>query len=283
MKSYRSSKKAANRVVYAALTVLSIAWLLPIAWLIMTSFRGEGGAFTLYLIPKQWTFGNYMRLFTDTKLFSYPRWFTNTLVVSVCCAVFSSLFVLMISYILSRLRFPSRRGLLNLGLILGMFPGFMAIIAVYFIIKALGLSESLLALILVYSGGAGLGYFVCKGFFDTIPRAMEEAAIIDGATLYSVFWRVVLPLSRPIVIYTIIAAFMAPWGEFIVARYIMRDNYQNYTVALGLWQMLQREFRQTYFTRFCAGSVLIAIPITAVFIKLQQFYIEGVTGGSVKG
>jgi len=249
----------------------------------MTSFRGESGTFTLYLIPKHWTLNNYIHLFTNTRLFSYPRWFLNTLIVAVFTMLFSSAFVLMTSFTLSRLRFRARRGLLNIGMILGMFPGFMAMVAIYFIIKGLGLSQSLIALILVYSGAAGLGYLICKGFFDTIPKAIEEAAMLDGANKFRVFISIILPLSRPIVIYTVITSFMAPWGEFILARYIMRDNYQNYTVALGLWQMLQREFRQEYFTEFCAGAVLIAIPITLLFIKLQKFYIEGITGGSVKG
>jgi arabinogalactan oligomer/maltooligosaccharide transport system permease protein len=136
---------------------------------------------------------------------------------------------------------------------------------------------------LVYSGGAGLGYYIAKGFFDTIPKSLDEAALIDGATKNDIFWKIILPLSRPIIIYTVLVSFLAPWMDFIFVSVIMRDNYDNYTVALGLWKMLNREFVFTYFTRFAAGSILVAIPISVLFIIMQKFYVEGVTGGSVKG
>jgi arabinogalactan oligomer/maltooligosaccharide transport system permease protein len=197
--------------------------------------------------------------------------------------IISTLFVLMVAYTLSRLRFKFRKPMMNIALILGMFPGFMAMIAIYYVIKSIGLQQSLLALVLVYSGGAGLGYFIAKGFFDTIPFSLDEAALIDGATKNDVFWKITLPLSKPIIIYTVLMSFMAPWMDFIFVSVIMRDNYEMYTVALGLWKMLDREVIYEYFTRFAAGSVLVAIPISALFILMQRFYVGGVTGGSVKG
>jgi arabinogalactan oligomer/maltooligosaccharide transport system permease protein len=222
-------------------------------------------------------------LFTDNQLFDFGRWYANTLIVAIFTMILSTLFVLMVAYALSRLRFKARRPLMNIILILGMFPGFMAMIAIYYIIKASGLSQSLFALVLVYSGGAGLGYYIAKGFFDTIPKSLDEAALIDGATKNDIFWKIILPLSRPIIIYTVLVSFLAPWMDFIFVSVIMRDNYNNYTVALGLWKMLNREFVFTYFTRFAAGSILVAIPISVLFIIMQKFYVEGVTGGSVKG
>ncbi|MDD4429678.1 MAG: sugar ABC transporter permease [Paludibacter sp.] len=272
-----------NTTIYTVLTILSILWVLPILWLVITSFRAEPGAWTPYILPKEYTTSNYTRLFTETALFNYPRWFMNTLIVAIFSCIITTILNLMTSYTLSRLRFKSRKAILNIGLILGMFPGFMSMIAVYFLLKAIGLTQSLVSLILIYSSGAGLSYYIAKGFFDTIPKSLDEAAIIDGATQNMVFWKIILPLSKPIVIYTALMAFMAPWLDFIFVSVIMKDNYNNYTVALGLWQMLTRENIYQYFTQFCAGAVLISIPITLLFIKMQKYYVEGVTAGGVKG
>jgi arabinogalactan oligomer / maltooligosaccharide transport system permease protein len=283
LKGYNRRTKAINGVIYAILTILSIIWLIPLAWLLIISFRKEPGAFTNYILPKGYTFDNYIKLFTETQLFNYPRWFGNTLIVAIFSCMISTLFILGISYALSRLRFKMRKPLLNIALILGMFPGFMSMIAIYHILKAIGLEQSLLALVLVYSGGAGLQFYISKGFFDTIPITLDEAATIDGASKSTIMWRITLPLSRPIITYCVLTSFLAPWLDFIFVSVIMKDNYQNYTIALGLYQMLTRENVYRYFTQFCAGAVLIAIPITALFIIMQKNYVEGVTAGSVKG
>lgn len=283
MKSVQTKQKISNGITYAVLSVLSVIWLAPIAWLIMQSFRKEGGAFTKYIIPKEWTLDNYTRLFTETDLFNFPRWFLNTLVVAIFSCIISTILVLLTSYAFSRLRFKARKPMMNVILVLGMFPGFMAMIAIYHILKAFGLSQSLVSLVLVYSSGAAMGYYIAKGFFDTIPRAIDEAALIDGATKNQVFWHIVMPMSKPVVVYTILTSFIAPWVDFIFVSVIMKDNYQNYTVALGLFQMLSRENIQKYFTEFCAGAVLIAIPITFLFIKMQKYYVSGVTAGGAKG
>jgi len=279
----KNKNKIINVLIYSVLSMLSIVWVFPIFLLISISFRTSDGPILRSIMPDQFTINNYVRLFTDNKLFDFGRWYMNTLLVAVFTMILSTLFVLMVAYALSRLRFKARRPLMNLILILGMFPGFMAMIAIYYIIKASGLSQSLFALVLVYSGGAGLGYYIAKGFFDTIPKSLDEAALIDGATKNDIFWKIILPLSRPIIIYTVLVSFLAPWMDFIFVSVIMRDNYNNYTVALGLWKMLNREFVFTYFTRFAAGSILVAIPISVLFIIMQKFYVEGVTGGSVKG
>ncbi len=283
MKNARVRSSIANTVIYIVLSLMAILWLLPILWLVLTSLRAEQGAWIPYILPKAYTLNNYVRLFTETDLFNYPRWFLNTLIVAVFTCLISTILVLTTSYTLSRLRFRSRRKLMNVGLILGMFPGFMSMIAIYYILKAMGLSQTLLALVLVYSGGAALGYYIAKGFFDTIPRVLDEAAIVDGANQNQIFWKVILPLSKPIVIYTVLMAFMAPWVDFIFVSIIMKDNYNKYTIALGLYQMITRENIYKYFTQFCAGAVLIAIPITILFIYMQKYYVEGVTGGAVKG
>jgi len=272
-----------NTFIHLILSIMSVIWLLPIAWLVLVSFREEPGAYTPYLIPKSFTLSNYTRLFTETKLFNYPRWFLNTFIVAVLTCLISTMLILLTSYALSRLRFKLRKPMMNIALVLGMFPGFMSMIAVYHILKAFGLTQSLAALVLVYSGGAALGYYISKGFFDTIPKSIDEAAMLDGASKSQIFWKITLPLSKPIVVYTILTAFMGPWMDFIFVSVIMKDNYRNYTVALGLYQMLTRENIYQYFTRFAAGAVLIAIPITIIFIYMQKYYVSGITGGSVKG
>lgn len=280
---YKTRRRLANAAVYAILTVLAVVWLLPIAYLLLQSFRAEAGAYTPYLLPKAYTVDNYTALFTDTALFPFPRWLGNTLVVAVCSCLLSTALILMLSYCFSRLRFPSRQWLMNAGLILGMFPGFMAMIAVYHLLKLVGLDGSLAALVLVYSAGACLGYFIAKGFFDTLPRALDEAATIDGATRNDIFWRITLPMSGPIVVYTALTSFIAPFADFIFVSVIMKDRYESYTVALGLYQMISRENVYAYFTRFCAGAAVVAVPITLLFLLLQRYYVEGVTGGAVKG
>jgi len=283
IKNMKSRERFSNGIIYTVLSFLSFIWLLPIAWLVLVSFRAEPGAYTDYIFPKTYTLDNYIKLFTDTKLFNYPRWFMNTLIVAVVTCAVSTIIVLLTSYALSRLRFKLRKPMMNVALVLGMFPGFMSMIAVYHILKAFNLTQSLFALVLVYSGGAALGYYISKGFFDTIPKSIDESAMLDGASKNTIFWKITLPLSKPIVIYTILTSFIAPWMDFIFVSVIMKDNYANYTVALGLFQMLSRENIYQYFTRFAAGAVLIAIPITLLFIYMQKYYISGVTGGSVKG
>ena len=279
-----AKNRLSNAVVYLILTLLSIFWLAPIFWLILTSFRGdETGAYASQVFPQSFTLDNYINLFKNTTLFNYPRWFLNTFAVAVFTCLLSTFMVLMISYAFSRLKFPSRKRFMDIGLVLGMFPGFMAMIAVYHLLKAVGLDQKLISLVLVYSSTAALGYFVAKGFFDTIPKSLDEAATIDGASKNQIFFKIILPLSKPIVVYTALTSFIAPWVDFIFVSVIMKDNYQNYTVALGLYQMLTRENISRYFTQFCAGAVVVSIPITLIFLWMQKYYVGGVTGGAVKG
>ena len=239
----------------------------------------------MYFWPQQWTFDNYIGLFTDTDKFNFPRWYGITLVISVVVTLIQTTIVLITSYALSRLRFKMRKPLMNLMLVLGMFPGFMSMTAVYFILKLVGLTQNmgLVGLILVYVASSCMGYYICKGFFDTIPKSLDEAARIDGANRQTVFFKIILPLAKPIIIYTILTAFMAPWGEYMFASLIVNGDPDNFNIAVGLWEMLNRETINEYFTRFCAASVVVSIPITILFFCLQRYYVQGVTGGSVKG
>lgn len=262
--------------------VLAIVWILPIVWIVLTSFRAEGGAFVQYFVPKSYTFQNYVTLFNNPD-FPFLQWFLNTLMVSAVTCVISTLIIIAMAYSLSRLRFKFRGPFLKIALVLNMFPGFMSMIAIYYILKAMNLTQSLVALILVYSSGAALGFYIAKGFFDTIPMALDESAMIDGATKFQIFTKITLPLSKPIVVYTALMAFMAPWMDFIFAKIILGDATHKYTTAIGLYSMMTKTTQNSLFMTFTAGCVVIAIPITILFIFMQRYYVEGITSGAVKG
>lgn len=283
IKSYKLKRGLANTFIYVVLAVLGLIWISPLIYLVLHSFRDEGLSTVSYLLPKTYSFKNYIELFTDTATLNFPRWFMNTFVVAIFSCIISTLAVLMVSYSFSRLRFKARKPLINIGMILGMFPGFMTMIAIYYLLKAMGLTQTLVALVICYSAGAGLGYQISKGFFDTIPRALDEAATIDGATRNQIFWKIILPMSKPIVVYTVLTSFIGPWTDFILAKIIMGDNRDNYTVAIGLQTMVSLEFKVNYFKRFLAGSVIVAVPISILFLFMQRYYVEGVTAGGVKG
>ena len=284
-KRYRSKKlweKTSLALIYAVLIIISLIWLVPFFMLIILSFRGEHvGISADYLFPKQWSFYNYIKLFTETK---FLTWYGNTMLVSVVVTVFQTVIVLMTSYALSRLRFKMRKPLMNLMLILGMFPGFLSMTAVYFVLKEINLTQNLLGLMLVYTASSAMQYYICKGFFDTIPKSLDEAARIDGASRHTIFVKIILPLAKPIIIYTILTAFIAPWGEYMFSSFIMLGDPDKFTVAVGMKSWLDNStMASEYFTVFCAAAVVVSIPITALFIWLQRYYVEGITGGSVKG
>ena len=264
--------------------ILASIWIIPIVWLFVTSLSGYKGIYTARFFPETWTFQNYIQLFFEPDtVVNFPAWFKNSMIIGVCTCVISTAFVLMVAYAMSCMRFPSRKRLMSLSMILGMFPGFMSMIAIYHFMKAIGLDQTLLALILVYSGGAALNYYIAKGFFDTIPKTLDEAARIDGATRHTIFWKIILPNAKPIVVNTAINAFIAPWVDFIFVSVIMKDNYNNYTVAKGLYTMVDKANIFEYYTSFCAGAVLVSIPIVCLFIRLQKYYVAGVTAGAAKG
>jgi len=270
---------------HALLTLLALIWLTPILWLVLTSFGVDEGPNIRSFFPDGFTLRHYQELlFSPGSVSNFPRWFTNTLIVAVFTCAISTAFVLMTAYAMSFLRFRGRRGLMKTAVILNLFPGFLGMIAVYFILREVGLTNSLLGLILVYSGPAGVDYLIAKGFFDTVSRNLREAAYLEGANEWTVFRRIVLPLAKPIVVYTVISSFLFPWMDFIYASIIMSSGVAaDKTVALGLFSMVDKVNRNRYFAQFCAGGVLVSIPISVLFIIMQKFYVEGVTAGSVKG
>lgn len=278
-------KTIGNILVYIILTALSVIWLFPIVWIVLISFKKDKGMYMSTLFPKEYWFGNYKKLFTDTNIINFPQMFLNTLIIAVFCCIISTFFVLCVSYVMSRMRFRMRKPFMNVALILGMFPGFMSMIATYYILKSIGLTQGSMiriALIMVYSGGSGLGFYIAKGFFDTIPKSVDEAAYIDGATRWQVFTRITMPLSKPIIVYTILNSFMGPWLDFIFCKVICGTDQRFYTVSVGLWSMLEKEYVFQWFNCFAAGAVVVSVPIAVLFLVMQKFYQEGVSG-AVKG
>lgn len=292
MKSLKARRILSNGLIYLLLIVLSIIWLSPIVWLVLQSFAGEGIAARQSFYPSSWTFDNYIALFATPGENAgpldgmFPKWFLNTLIVAICTCIISTLFVLLTSYALSRFRFKARGIFMKMNLVLGMFPGFLSMIIMYWVMKEIfHLQGNYWSLVILYAAGSGAGFYISKGFFDTISRSIDEAAMIDGATRNQIFWNIILPLAKPIVVYTILTSFMSPWGDYITSSYIIGlQNPDNWTVAIGLYQMISNnEYIMEYYTQFAAGAVFVAIPTTLLFIFLQKYYVSGVTGGAVKG
>ncbi len=267
------------------LAVLAVIWLTPILWLVVTSFGVDEGPNIRSFFPEEYTFAHYKELlFSPGSVSNFPQWFLNTFLIAVFTCLISTSFVLMTAYAMSFLRFKGRRGMMKTAIILNLFPGFLGMIAVYFILREIGLTNSLTGLVIVYSAGAGVDYLIAKGFFDTVSRSLREAAYLEGANEATVFRKIILPLAKPIVVYTVINSFLLPWMDFVYASIIMSSGVAaDKTVALGLFSMVDKVNRNTYFAQFCAGGVIVSIPISVLFIIMQKFYVEGVTGGSVKG
>ena len=286
LQSRSRNRKISNGITYAVLIIISIVWLFPFVGLVFQSFRSyatEYGGMVSYIIPKAFSLDNYTYLFSDECQF--VKWYLNTLVIACFVAVLNTFMVLCVSYALSRMRFKGRQALMQFWLILGMFPGFLTMICLYFLLKQFGLTQegAIPGLILVTVASSGMGYYVCKGYLDTIPRALDESARIDGATNARIAVTIILPLAKPIIIYTALVAFMAPWCDYVFASYVAFGYSDSYNVAVALQRWVWTNDYQGYFTRFCAGGVLVAIPVTILFLCLQKYDVEGVTGGAVKG
>ena len=282
---YSTGKKIKVILAHAFLAVLAVVWLLPVLWVILTSFRGTKGSYSSTFFPTRYTLDNYIKLFTDFSVFNFPKMVWNTFIIASVSCIISTFFVISVAYTLSRLRFRARKPLMNAAMIIHLFPGFMSMIATYYILKSIGLTQGSMiriALIMVYSGGSGLGFYIAKGFFDTIPKSVDEAAYIDGATRWQVFTRITIPLSKPIIVYTVLNSFMGPWLDFIFCKVICGTDQRFYTVSVGLWNMLEKEYVYNWFNCFAAGAVVVSVPIAVLFLVMQKFYQEGVSG-AVKG
>lgn len=268
----------------AFIALLAIIWLIPIVWLVCTSFSAGDGMNTSTFFPKDWSISHYVSIFQTDSVNQFPMWFWNTFKIACATCVISTCFVLMVAYATSFGKFKMRKPLMNIAVLLNLFPGVLSMIAVYFTLKTFGLTNSHIGLTMVYAASSGLGYLICKGFFDTVPRALCEAARLDGCSEARIFWQIIIPTSKPIIVYTVINSFLTPWMDFVYSKMILNAGISaNYTVAVGLYKMLDKALINNYFTLFCCGGVLVSIPISILFLIMQKFYVEGITAGAVKG
>jgi len=265
---------------YVLLCVIAVVSIYPVLWVVLSSLRPGAALYSDHLWPSRFTLIHYKELFT-TKSFLYGTWYINTLKIATLTMICSTFLVTLGMYSLSRFRFRGRRSALTVMLVLGMFPSFMSLTAIYIILLQLKLLDTHTAMVIVYSAGAVLGGFIVKGFFDTIPRSLDEAARMDGASHMKVFTRIILPLSRPMLTYVALTSFVGAWMDFIFARLVLRTK-EKWTLAVGMWDLVNH-YQDSNFTLFAAGAVLIAIPITLLFVFLQRFLVQGLTSGASKG
>ena len=278
-----TKKRIGNIVSYITLVLISIIWILPFIFLVLKSFDVDNPGITSYVFPKQFGFDNYIYLFSSES--NFLRWYFNTFIIALVVCVVQTAMQFAMSFVLSRFRFKMRKPLMNFMLVLGMFPGFLTMIVLYQILKTIGLTgdNAIPGLILVYVASSGMGYYVIKGFLDTMPKSLDEAALVDGATRAQIFFKVIIPLCKPILIYTVLTSFMGPWGDFVFAYTVSLGSQLGMNVAAGLQSWVTAEMAGTHFAHFCAGGVIVAIPVMVLFLFLQKYYVEGVTGGAVKG
>ena len=302
VQSQSRNRRVSLGVTYTVLVVLSIIWLIPLVWIVLSAFRCEYqpdgtfiGRVTSNFFPRQYGLKNFADLFSANYYGvenAFPKWMLNTLIIAVVDCIISTFLVLSVAYCMSKLRFKLRKPFMNISMIIGLFPSFMSMIAIYFLLKSIGLTGnsnhpefSVIGLILAYSAGSGLGFQVAKGFFDVIPNALVESAKLDGCTNFKIFRKIIIPLAKPIIIYQALMSFTGPWMDFIFAKVIIgADNPRYWTVSVGLYSLLFGTHPDTnLFTQFAAGCVIVAIPIVTLFMFLQKYYVEGVTAGAVKG
>ena len=264
-------------MMYVIVLLISFIFAFPCIWLILSSFNANGSLLTLDgFFPESYSFDTFKTLFTEKVEHDYMTWFGNTLFVAGISCVISTVLVLAVSYTMSRYRFKSRKQMMKVTLLLNIFPNFMNMTALFVIMTQFDLINNLWGLILLYSSGATMGFLVQKGFFDTISSTIYDAATLDGATDLRIFVSIALPLSKPMIVYTALTAFVWPWSDFMLPKLLLPDKSQ-WTVAIGLnW------LDESKFSIFAAGSVFIAVPIVALYIALSKYLIQGGAAGAVK-
>lgn len=259
------------------LLIVVFVFVFPILWLILASFSKSGSLYSFKgFFPSEYSFDTFNKLFTDTDLYDYPSWFGNTLFISSMSSLLGTILTILTAYCMSRFRFKSRKALMKTTLVLGMFPSFMTMTAVYLLMTQFNLINQQWGLILIYSAGAPMGYLTQKGFFDTISISIDEAARMDGASSFKIFWRIIMPLAAPMIVYTMLSSFVWPWSDFILPKLLLK-NKELWTVAVGLMSLDNTEF-----ARFAAGSAFIAVPIVIFYFALSKFLISGMSAGAVK-
>lgn len=264
-------------ITYIILICICFIFLFPVLWLVLSSFSKSGSIYDLHgFFPKAYSLQGYVKLFTDTTMYDYPNWLKNTFFVAGSSAILGTTLVILTAYVMSKFQFKMRKPLMKTTLVLSMFPSFMGMTAVYLLMMNFHLINHLWSLGLIYSAGAPMGYLVQKGYFDTISNSIYEAARIDGAGNPRIFWQITLPLSKPMIVYTMLTQFAWPWSDFILPKLLLK-NKDLWTVAVGLMSL-----DETKFTRFAAGSIFIGVPIIILYFCLSRFLVQGMSAGAIK-
>ncbi|EGQ4226068.1 TPA: sugar ABC transporter permease [Staphylococcus pseudintermedius] len=267
--------------IYGFIAFMFVVILYPLLWTFGISLNPGTTLYGAKMIPDNATFANYIYLLTDENS-QYLTWYKNTLLVASANTLFSVIFVTLTSYAFSRYRFVGRKYGLITFLILQMFPVLMAMVAIYILLNTIGLLDSLLGLTLVYIGGSiPMNAFLVKGYFDTIPKELDESAKIDGASHMRIFFQIMLPLAKPILAVVALFNFMGPFMDFILPKILLRSP-EKYTLAVGLFNFINHQYANN-FTVFAAGAIMIALPISIVFLFLQKYLVSGLTAGATKG
>lgn len=266
---------------YLIVLVMFAIILYPVLWIVGASFNPGNSLMGTKIIPDNATLKHYTDLF-DLQNSNYIYWYLNSLKISFSTMILSVIFVSFTAYAFSRYRFIGRKNGLMTFLILQMVPNFAALIAIYVLALITGLLDTHFALILFYVGGQiPMNTWLMKGYFDSIPRELDESARMDGAGHFRIFWQIIMPLAKPIIAVVALFTFIAPFTDFIIARVILRSE-EKYTLAVGLYELIAKQFGNE-FTEFAAGAVLIAIPISILFLSFQKYFVSGLTSGGIKG
>lgn len=265
-------------LVHMELILISLIVLIPVVWIVMSSFQAGNSLSTTSFMPKQLTIDNYKDLFLNT---GFPNWFINSLEVAILNAFCSVLLIVLTSWIMSRFSFRGKKtGLMTL-LVLSMFPSFLSMTAIYTLFVVLNLLNKPVALVLIYAAGAiPYNVWLVKGYIDGIPKSLDEAAYIDGSSKMNTFLKIILPMSKPIIVYCAVSQFMMPWMDYIIPSLLLTGD-KNKTVAVGLYAMIETD-QNANFTAFAAGAVFIAVPITILYLIFQKFLVKGIAAGASK-
>lgn len=266
-------------LVNLELIIVCLIVIIPVIWIVMSSFNEGKGLMSSSLLPKHFTLDNYLDLFKDTD---YVIWFKNSLSIAVLNSFVSVILIMITAWVVSRFQFKGRKSGLMTMLILSMFPSFLSMTAIYTLFITFGLNKSVLSLVLVYSAGAiPYNVWLVKGYLDGIPMSMDEAAYIDGSSKLNTFIKIILPMSKPIIVYCAVSQFMMPWMDYILPN-LLYTGEASRTIAVGLYTMIAGN-ENADFTVFASGAVLIAVPITILYLLFQKYLVEGIAAGADKG
>ena len=279
--SMKKNKIIRLTLSYLVIGIMAVIVFYPLLWIIGSSFNPGNSLSGSTMFPENPTLAHYKHLFDPDKS-DYIIWYKNSLKISIITMVLTVASVSLTAYSFSRYRFVGRKNGLITFLILQMIPNFAALIAIFVLANRTGLIDTHLGLILVYVGGQiPMNTYLMKGYLDTIPKELDESAKMDGAGHLRIFFQIVMPLAKPILAVVALFSFIAPFGDFILARILLRSE-DKFTLLVGLYELVAKQFGNE-FTKFAAGSVLIAIPIAALFLVFQRYFVSGLTAGGTKG